>query len=298
MRKKNSKTLIAVMLLLSASITKAQTIPNAGFENWSNPNGFNVPNDWGNLNDITSFSSIYTCTKGTPGNPGASYLKLISKIVTGMGVKPGIAVSGVLNENTLTPFSGFAYSLRPDAFTGKWQYMGNSSNDIGYIKVFLTKWNSSVGMHDTIGYASQNLNGMVMSWANFSFPFTYNSTDNPDSCIILLNASGPNPEAGSYLYVDNLSFSGVLTGVENVEATGIFNVFPNPSNQTIQLDLSGLNSKAKQFEIADITGKVIKTQNSNGSLVQTISIAELDAGNYFLKIYSENGIVTNRIIKQ
>jgi hypothetical protein len=290
------QTFFTIALMFAAAISKAQSVPNGNFETWSNPNGYLVPNDWETLNDMTSSAGVYTATRG--GTSSDYYLKLTSQNVTGMGVMPGIAVSGMLDMNNLTALSGFPFAYRPVSFTGKWQFMGNSGNDSGYVKVFLTKWNSSMQMRDTIGYVSQDLNGMVMSWSNFNLPFTYNSTDVPDSCMIALNASGPNPEAGSYLYVDNLSFSGIVAGVENTEITGTFKIFPNPSNHEIQIDLSGLKATAQQFEITDLTGKIILTKQYNGSLFQTISIGEMPAGNYFLKITTEKGIVTQKISKQ
>ena len=290
------QTFLAIALMFTAAISKAQSVPNGSFEAWSNPSGYLVPDDWETLNDMTTTAGVYTATRG--GTSSDYYLKLTSQNITGMGVMPGIAVSGMLDTGNLTALSGFSFTFRPTAFTGKWQYMGNSSNDIGYIKVYLTKWNTSMAMRDTVGFTSQNLNGMVMSWANFSFPFTYNSTDVPDSCIITLNASGSNPEAGSYLYVDNLNFTGITTGVENIEITGTFKIFPNPANQDIQIDLSGLKAVAEQFEITDLTGKVIATKHTDGSLLQTISIGELSAGNYLLRIFTAKGIVTQKISKQ
>lgn len=290
------QTILAIALIFAAAISKAQSVPNGSFEAWSNPNGYLVPNDWETLNDMTSTAGVYTATRG--GTSSDYYFKLTSQNVTGMGVMPGLAVSGMLDMGNLTALSGFPFAYRPVAFTGKWQYMGNSGNDIGYVKVFITKWNSTMNMRDTIGYVSQDLNGMVMSWSNFTLPFTYNNTDVPDSCMIIMNASGPNPEAGSYLYVDNLSFSGILAGVENTEITGTFRIFPNPANHEIQIDLSGLKSTAQQFEITDLTGRVIVTKQSNGSLLQTISISELPAGNYLLRITTAKGIVTQKISKQ
>ena len=285
-----------IALMFVITISKAQSVPNGNFENWSNPNGYLVPDNWETLNDMTSSASVYTATRG--GTTSNYYLKLTTQNVSGMGVMPGVAASGILDMTSFSPLSGFPYALRPTSITGKWQYMGNSSNDVGVIAVYLTKWNTGMNMRDTIGYSIQNLTGMVMSWANYSLPFTYNSSDNPDSCMIYLNASGNNPEAGSYLYVDNLSFSGVVLGVENTEITGTFNVFPNPSNDLIKIDLSGLKSTAEQFEVLDIAGRVVATQKSNGALLQTISVSEITAGSYVLKIHTAKGIVTRKITKQ
>lgn len=290
------QTFLAIALMFTAAISKAQSVPNGSFEAWSNPNGYLVPDDWETLNDMTTTTGVYTATRG--GTSSDYYLKLTSQNVPGMGVMPGIAVSGMLDMGNLTALSGFPVAFRPAAFAGKWQYMGNSSSDIGFVSVYLTKWNTSMQMRDTIGMAMQDLSGMVMSWSNFSIPFTYNSTDVPDSCIITMSASGANPEAGSYLYVDNLNFTGIIVGVENTEITGTFKIFPNPANQDIQIDLSGLKATAQQFEITDLTGKVIATKQTDGSSLQTISIDELPAGNYLLRIFTAKGIVTQKISKQ
>jgi hypothetical protein len=290
------QTILAIALMFTAVISKAQSVPNGNFETWSNPNGYLVPADWETLNDMTSTASVYTATRG--GTSSDYYLKLTSQTVTGMGVMPGIAVSGMLDMGSLTAMSGFPFAFRPVAFTGKWQYMGNSGNDIGFVHVILTKWNSAMNMRDTVGMAMQDLSGMAMSWFNFSIPFTYNSTDFPDSCIITMSASGASPEAGSYLYVDNLSFSGIIAGVENAEVTGTFKIFPNPANQDFQIDLSGLKSAAQQFEITDLTGRLVLVKQSNNSLLQNISVGELPAGNYLLKIITAKGIVTQKISKQ
>lgn len=290
------QTFLAIALMFTAAISKAQSVPNGSFEAWSNPNGYLVPDDWETLNDMTTTTGVYTATRG--GTSSDYYLKLTSQNVPGMGVMPGIAVSGMLDMGNLTALSGFPVAFRPAAFAGKQQYMGNSSSDIGFVSVYLTKWNTSMQMRDTIGMAMQDLSGMVMSWSNFSIPFTYNSTDVPDSCIITMSASGANPEAGSYLYVDNLNFTGIIVGVENTEITGTFKIFPNPANQDIQIDLSGLKATAQQFEITDLTGKVIATKQTDGSSLQTISIDELPAGNYLLRIFTAKGIVTQKISKQ
>ncbi len=102
-------------------------IPNSGFESWTNIGSYSTPDNWGNLNAVTASSGIYTCVKGSPGNPGTAYLKLISKTVSGMGVQPGIAVSGLLNTTTFEAVSGFPYSERPASLDGAWQFMANVS---------------------------------------------------------------------------------------------------------------------------------------------------------------------------
>ena len=121
------QTFLAIALMFTAVISKAQSVPNGNFENWSNPNGYNVPDGWETLNDMTagagvSRNSTYALSSATTtrgGTAGNYYLKLTSENVTGMGVMPGVATSGMLDMGSFMPMSGFPYNMRPDALSGK-----------------------------------------------------------------------------------------------------------------------------------------------------------------------------------
>jgi len=124
-------------------------IPNAGFEDWTSMGSYNNPNDWGTLNDVTMIMSTFTCAKGSPGNPGSSYIKLTSKTVTGMGIVPGIALTGNVDIATLSLTGGFPYTSRPVSLAGNWQYMAFGS-DQGFIAVYLSKWNTASHSRDSV----------------------------------------------------------------------------------------------------------------------------------------------------
>ena len=72
---KKTKILITLFLAIFSLTNLMAQIPNPGFENWTG----NEPEGWDNLNSLTSTIFIYTCQKGTPGNPGSSYIKLTTK---------------------------------------------------------------------------------------------------------------------------------------------------------------------------------------------------------------------------
>ncbi|MFM2393643.1 MAG: hypothetical protein RLZZ546_1625 [Bacteroidota bacterium] len=277
------KIILSAALMFITLISNAQTIPNGTFENWSNPNGYLDPNNWGTLNSITS--SDY-------------YLKLISQNIPGVGVSPGVAVCGTLNPTSIASSNGIPFAFRPTNFTGKWQYMGNSSSDVGTIKVYLTKWNTAMSMRDTVGYLVKNLTGMVMSWANFNLPITYLNGNTPDSCLIILNSSGSTPQAGSYLYVDNLAFTGITSGINEINKIGLIKILPNPSNDFIQIDFSELTKLPSKVFISDLTGKTLSTFNCTGNITQTFSIVDLANGTYLISIQTESGLITEKIIKQ
>jgi hypothetical protein len=179
------KIITILTVLIAIAIRTAAQIPNNGFENWTSIGSYYNPDSWSCLNDMTASASIFTCERGTPGNPGSYYLMLTSKTITGMGIMPGIAVSGTFNQSTMQPLSGFPFSHRPANLTGSWQHMIFGSSQ-GYIDVQLTRWDTSMQMRMPVSSVHYVLTGMEMSWANFTIPLTYVDGKNPDSCIITL----------------------------------------------------------------------------------------------------------------
>lgn len=291
--------LIIFALTFAAAISKAQgPIPNGGFEDWTSMGTYNNPNSWSTLNDMTASASTFTAVKGTPGNPGTAYLKLTSKDVNGMGVMPGIAVSGTLDQSTMLPLSGFAYTDRPQNLTGKWQHMIMGSSQ-GFIDVQLTRWDGQMEMRMPVASAHLDLTGMAMSWANFTIPLTYVDGGYPDTCIIVLAASGMNPTNNDYLYVDGLAFSGTVTGISNVTDSKIISIFPNPANTTLSIDLSSFSNSKVSVQICDVQGRIVKMEiQVDASAKSNIDIAELPKGNYVLHVSSGKKTFTGQFTKE
>jgi hypothetical protein len=292
------KHILSILTIVAVTSSSVAQIPNAGFESFTTVGAYEVPNGWGTLNNTTGTFSVYTATKGTPGSPGASYLKLTSKTLS-TSVVNGIAVCGVLDSMTMKPKSGYPCTLQPVSFTGKWQHMIYGSSQ-GSVKAVLTKWNVTLSKRDTVAIAAQTLSGMAMSWANFSINFTYMSGAIPDSCIIELKASGSAPTNNDYLWVDNLAFVGSVTGIEkNTSFLNAIVIYPNPSVQYINLDLNLKLPQPITFEISDINGKVICSKKAGvltGQSKQIIDVSDIAKGTYLLRILGESTSETKKIV--
>lgn len=289
-------TLIA-LLNLGFDAVNAQSIPNAGFENWTNAGSYSNPDGWDQLNSYTSLAGVYTCEQGTPGAVGSSYLKLTSKTVTGVGVVPGVAVSGVIDVTTQQAKSGFAYTGQPEFLTGKWQHMIFGTSQ-GFINVKLTKWNSTTNTRTTVANGNVVLTGMAMSWANFSIPMGYIETFAPDSCIITMSASGSTPANNDYLWVDDLTFTGNVASFQNIVSDNSIKLYPNPASELINLDLSTIIEKNVQIAIYDMIGNRVLLENTNSTAsIANISISNLAKGNYLLNVISGKEIHTVRFSK-
>lgn len=288
-----------IVATIFSGVVAAQ-IPNAGFETWTTTSGYDVPTGWDQLNSMTSSMSTYTCTKGTPGAVGSSYIKLVSKTVTGMGVMPGVAVSGVIDMASFTPKSGFASTVRPVSLTGSWQYMAFGS-DQGHIAVLLSKWNTAMNMRDTVAFTDYMLPGMAMSWATFTIPLTYQSTAVPDSAIIVLSASGTTPVNSSYLYVDNLAFTGTVPTAVNSIANNKspFSIYPNPASETATINFTSSSNQNVNVHISDMSGKLVKSVEQpvqNGKNQIHLDLKGLIKGMYLIVLNNETETETQKLI--
>ena len=148
------------MFACLAGAASAQ-IPNGGFENWITPPGasYQDPVGWITFNAITTLEGGQpSCAQGTPGAVGSSYATVTTQ-GTAFGPIQGIISVGDNNGNT-----GFAYTNRPAAFTGQYQY-GIQSGDQGMITAVLTKWVASDDSSHTVGAAVVQITGTQSGWA-------------------------------------------------------------------------------------------------------------------------------------
>jgi hypothetical protein len=73
-------------------------------------------------------------------------------------------------------------------------------------------------------------------------------------------------------------------------------VYPNPTSSVVNIS-NTLNAVVNTVEIADLNGRVVKTLNVNNTEAQ-ISISDLAAGVYMLKVSTDQGTATKKIVKQ
>ncbi|MDR3046010.1 MAG: thiol protease/hemagglutinin PrtT [Bacteroidales bacterium] len=85
------------------------------------------------------------------------------------------------------------------------------------------------------------------------------------------------------------------SGLENIS------IYPNPATDKITVDLTANNAGKLNFQIVDLTGKVIRTDVVNhlgGELNHEIYVNDLSKGMYLVKITSDKGQVTHKFIVQ
>lgn len=287
-----------VIGLCVASTSVFAQIPNAGFESWSTVGSYEDPANWTTLNASTAPLGVFTAEKGTPGSPGASYLKLTSRTV-GTAVVNGMATCGNINltSGQITP--GFAYTGQPVSFDGKWQHMIYGSSQ-GSVSAMLTRWDATNHTRVTVAIANKILTGMAMSWANFSIPFIYTDFNAPDSCFIVLKASGSMPTNQDYLWVDNLSFTGSVAGLTPL-TNATMRIFPNPSTDFIQIQADVNAQSSYSIDVWNLQGACVQHVSGtsyDGKLQEQIDIRLLPKGTYLLQLNHEDQMVVHPIVVQ
>ena len=286
------KTKLLILFITLCGLIHAQ-VPNGDFTNWTAMTDYDLPADWDNLNTLTASQQVFTCKKGKQTSTNNTYLRLISDSVAGMGVAPGIAVCGTLDPVSLKPKSGFAYTDRPKALSGRWQFMA-MGNDPGYIVVTFSKWNNTTQKREIIGGGADTLEGMEMAWVPFSIPITFTDPAAPDSCIIFLSSSGATPIQYSYLYVDDLILE-KSTGIADNQAAKSFSYFPNPAADFLKVDLHELKN-VQSIQIINLQGQVLYSSKANFPLNE-IDISSLTAGSYLISVKSESGMSIQKFDK-
>jgi hypothetical protein len=291
---KNQFKLLFVAIVFTVC-GKAQ-IPNNGFELWTTTSGYQNPTDWGNLNAITKSYSVATCGKLSPGNPGNNYLVVRTVSVTGKGLIPGRVVSGKIDTVTYKAVSGYPFSYRPLNLSYNMQYMVALPSDTAFVSVLLTKWNVSLLKRDTVAFGISRFNAMAHTWFTNSTYLNYKSGDSPDSACIVISSSNNVPVNNSYMYVDNLQFNGNVIGIDEKNlTTNDVTLYPNPSKESVTINISQPINVPIQINIYDNAGKLVLAKNSKENKI-VIDVSEWTKGIYIFEIKQSKPLIKKLVI--
>ncbi len=136
--------------------------------------------------------------------------------------------------------------------------------------------------------------GYPSAWTQFTSTMT--GLTGVTSCKFafryFVTQGGPTGANSNYIGVDAFSVDRPLATSQFFAQN--FIVFPNPATDVINVSAKS-NAAVSGIEMTDLNGRVVK--QANGSVSQ-INISELTSGVYFLKVSSELGSGTTKIVKQ
>ena len=89
----------------------------------------------------------------------------------------------------------------------------------------------------------------------------------------------------------------IVAGIENTTINLVMAVYPNPTTDFLQLEVTGEISQDLSFQLVDVEGKIIESRKITNA-TETIHVELLASATYFLKVSSNNqAIKTFKIIK-
>jgi hypothetical protein len=112
------------------------------------------------------------------------------------------------------------------------------------------------------------------------------------NCRIKVNYTGTD---GAQAKFDNV----VITGVLNTDSffSQNFSIYPNPIESVVNLNSKNGN-QINKVQILDLNGRLIKEVTPSGLSEIQVNVSNLNAGVYFVKVQSDLGVGTSKIIKK
>ena len=312
---KKLSLLLVLTLIFNSKITSAQTLVNAGFENWTNVILFNEPTGYVSSN----YFSIILGTGGLPranvsksagikhgGNFAAKLESYAQNTGDSLGV-PGLLITGSLNIASAAITPGFPYVGRPAELRGFYKYAQGLSADSGTALVSLMKRNILTGQQEAVAVGFGVFSNKT-TFGEFSVPLFYASNEMPDTAIIVFSTTSSlstdsaaltSAPVGSILYLDDLSFFGsVAAGLESIDALLQVSAYPNPSSDLVNITFVQKAAGAGQLTIRDLTGKLIYQQAINLSAGKNeipVATKDWDSGLYLYQINTPEGKVNRSL---
>ncbi|MCF8275609.1 MAG: T9SS type A sorting domain-containing protein [Flavobacteriales bacterium] len=106
----------------------------------------------------------------------------------------------------------------------------------------------------------------------------------------------PLPENSTAYYWEIGYATSSPTGMEEFASNpNEMQIYPNPATETIYITFPPSETGQKHLLIFNSLGALVQTVNTNQAV--QINIADLPAGLYFIQMNSDNGSVTNRLVK-
>ncbi|SNR32042.1 Por secretion system C-terminal sorting domain-containing protein [Lutibacter agarilyticus] len=156
---------------------------------------------------------------------------------------------------------------------------------------------NSVTSIDVFAFGVQALNSTLTSVScAIPSPLTINanvfSNRNLSACNLIVLSSSLSAYQTADVWKDFNTINGTLS-VENVLLQNEISFYPNPIQNELFIDVKGLNNA--KLEVINVQGK----QQFNHVLrkINTINTSNLSTGIYFIKVTSDEGTISKKIIK-
>lgn len=243
----------AVLFCLTFTIV-AQTIPNPGFENWTNFGGwYDNPNEWKTNNN-----------------------QLFTPVVQDKNPHQGIYAVQVNQFGYVKsrfPFAVYPYNIQ--CFV-KSNIMSDDSVSINVIAYF---YNNAIDSGTWVNKTS------IINWTPQTI-FLTQSSDLIDSLEILINGGS---KTGTFLSVDDLNFKSV--GLEEIEIQNDWTLFPIPTSNRATLKFNNLKKDKCILILYNLNGEIVRIIDNITNDKVVIEKENLCSGLYFFQLQTDMRVI-------
>jgi hypothetical protein len=315
------KLLLCFIVICSVIFVKAQTLPNNGFETWTNAT---TPANWassysGYISGVIPLSFSFG-TKTVDAHSGSYALKVSPNLISlGSVTLPAFVQLGTvgtfnLDAATLAALAsmdfenidinqlialqtliskGIAMSDSPSELKFWYKFLPDSS-DQATVNVITTKWNSTLNIAEVVATGSTAISNLTTQYAEMNVPMTLEGASSAcDTIRVIFSVGGVNSSAASEFFIDDITLKFNSWSVENNSISNM-KLYPNPTHDLVTVSLNDYSS-SYDVEVYDHCGKLI-TNVKNMTDSYTFSTETMAAGIYLIKTIQNGTTSTSKLV--
>jgi hypothetical protein len=275
-----TKLIISAILFALIIQANAQTIPNAGFENWTmQPGGYEDPDNWATLN----YPGWISVSKTSDSYSGNFALQVTNNALGLEGPLPGFALIVFTDTNVINKISAY---VKCDSISGTGK---------GIIKV----WGFLGGLTTPIGLWETNTE--ISQYTLIDIPLS--PINNYDSMMVEIMGfaeNAPNGTSTGYaLFTVDEMTEEISSGITETNISDAIKIYPNPFREYTMLTFENLKCKNCFLTIYDSKGNVVQIIDKidNGQI--KIERNNLADGIYYFQDHSESAFIgTGKFVLQ
>lgn len=293
------KTLLSFSLILSVFVSNAQNLASQGFDDITTLTAAS----WTFLNK----STIVGTTTWFQGNPtvfnsysgaASSYIGANFNSTTGNNT-----ISTWLISPPITIQNGDIISFYTRTINGATVYPDRLEMRLSTAGAFSADppTTTTVGDYTTLALTvnpALNVDDYPFDWTQFTYTAT--GLSGPTDCRIafryFVTSGGPSGANSNFIGIDDFSVDRPIASTQNFFA-GNFSMQPNPVTDVFNITAKN-GVSIEKVDVLDINGRIVNQVNASSTEAVQINISNLNSGVYFVKVQSDLGVGTSKIIKK
>ncbi len=252
----------SAMLLVTGTVF-SQTIPNAGFENWSTTYTTPQPHGWNTTNSYSQLISASPLIQQSTDARSGKYSARISAKAIGKSTFPGVLYQGDIQTSKGIQYTSQAKKL---SFSYKANIAAGDS-----AQIFLAFYNNTdpilIVTGGLLAEGGATIKGKHSSWVDTSVTINYAiSSDKPEKMVFAILYA--NPQKNTFIQIDSIILSGSGT------------VAQMPNNNFEKWDSTGVDQADGWFSLNKFLAISGNSQN-------VFKSTDANSGSYALKMVTD-----------